>query len=60
MATSESSKARQRARRAALVAQDPVRFGRPKPPARWSREAAVFIWVLLLILAIGVALFLLN
>ena len=60
MATSRSSKARVRVKRAALVAQDPVRLGRPKQPARWSREAAVFVWVLLLILAIGAALFLLN
>jgi hypothetical protein len=60
MANSESSKSRQRVKRAALVAQDPVRFGRPKRPARWSREAAVFVWVLLLILAMGAALFLLT
>jgi len=37
-----------------------VRLGRPKPPARWSREAAVFIWAVLLILAIGIAIFWLN
>jgi hypothetical protein len=37
-----------------------VRFGRPKQPARWSREAAVFVWALLLILAMGAALFLLT
>lgn len=60
MATSESSKARRRVKRAALAAQDPVRFGRPKPPARWSREAAVFVWALILILGIGAALFWLN
>jgi hypothetical protein len=44
MATSESSKPRQR----------------PARTKRWSREAAVFVWALLLIAAVGATLFWLN